>query len=67
MNIIFSSFGNDSLALIQWAIDNKLDNVVVAYSNTKWGRDDWQERVDTAREWLKGHGITTAIINIRPP
>ena len=23
MNIIFSSFGNDSLALIQWAIDNK--------------------------------------------
>ncbi len=63
MNIIFSSFGNDSLALIQWAIDNKLDNVVVAYSNTKWGRDDWQERVDTAREWLKGHNITTAIIS----
>ena len=51
MNIIFSSFGNDSLALIQWAIDNNLDNVVVAYSNTKWGRDDWQDRVDKAREW----------------
>jgi hypothetical protein len=55
-NIIFSSCGNDSTALIQWAFESKLKNIVVAYSDTKWASPDWQERVDRAAAWITENG-----------
>ena len=33
MNIISSSCGNDSVALIQWARENDIDDVAVTYWN----------------------------------
>lgn len=54
--VIFSSFGNDSVALIQWARNNKLKNVHVAYSNTQWASDNWQDRIDECVLWLKQCG-----------
>lgn len=50
MNIIFSSCGNDSVALIQWAIENRLPDLVVAYSDTQWASPDWHERISKVKE-----------------
>lgn len=57
MHVIFSSFGNDSLALIQWAIDSKLPNVHVVYSNTGWYHPDWPAKVEKAKVWLASVGF----------
>lgn len=43
--VIFSSFGNDSIALMQLARKNGLKNVDVAYSNTQWAAKWWPDRV----------------------
>lgn len=56
MNIIFSSCGNDSVALIQWAIENNLENLIVAYSETKWGSSEWAERVAMVSSFVKSNG-----------
>lgn len=56
MNIIFSSCGNDSVALIQWAINNGLSDLNVAYSDTKWSSDDWPDRVDAVKDWVESNG-----------
>lgn len=58
MNIFFSSFGNDSLALIQWGIEQGLKDMHVAYSNTGWARDDWPDRVAKAKDWVENYGAT---------
>lgn len=55
-NIIFSSCGNDSVALIQWAINNYLDNIVVAYSETQWGSPTWKYRVNSVKDWVMDNG-----------
>lgn len=56
MNIIFSSCGNDSLAVIQWAIESSLSDVVVAYSDTQWSSPDWGERVKRVKQYVSEHG-----------
>ncbi len=56
MNIIFSSCGNDSVALIQWAISSKLPSLVVAYSETHWGSSEWPKRVARVREFVEANG-----------
>ena len=53
MNIIFSSCGNDSVALIQWAFENNIKNVVVAYSDTQWAADWWPARVEKVKNWVE--------------
>lgn len=55
--IIFSSFGNDSIALIQWARENNLEDVHVAYSNTGWAAKWWGHRVEDCENWVKQMGM----------
>jgi len=52
MNIIFGSGGNDSVALYQWAVENKLKNLTVAYSNTGWAADFWAERLKQYEDYI---------------
>jgi len=56
MNIIFSSCGNDSVALIQWAIENDLRDIIVAYSDTKWNSSEWGERVSSVKLFVESNG-----------
>jgi 3'-phosphoadenosine 5'-phosphosulfate sulfotransferase (PAPS reductase)/FAD synthetase len=56
--VIFASYGNDSIALIQWAHERGLQNVHVAYSNTGWAADWWADRVVKAEEWVRSLGFT---------
>lgn len=58
MNIIFGSGGNDSVALVQWAIEKKLPNLNVAYSNTGWAADFWADRLDKFRALVEKNGGT---------
>jgi 3'-phosphoadenosine 5'-phosphosulfate sulfotransferase (PAPS reductase)/FAD synthetase len=56
VRVIFSSYGNDSLALIQWALEAALPDVTVAYSDTGWGASYWPERVEKAERWVRKVG-----------
>lgn len=45
MYILFSSFGNDSCALIQYAVEQSLPNVTILYSDTGWAHPAWRSRI----------------------
>lgn len=57
--VIFSSYGNDSCALIQWAHEAGLQHVAVVYTDTKWAGDGWSERVDRMEKWARDLGMIT--------
>lgn len=56
--VLFASYGNDSVALIQWAHENALEDVAVVYSDTGWAFDWWQERVAEKEAWVRSLGFT---------
>jgi 3'-phosphoadenosine 5'-phosphosulfate sulfotransferase (PAPS reductase)/FAD synthetase len=55
---IFASYGNDSVALIQWAHERGLNHVHVVYGNTGWAADWWAARVQQGEEWVRSLGFT---------
>lgn len=57
---IFASYGNDSIALIQWA-STRVDRgtAVVVHSDTGWSADWWRDRVKQGREWAESLGFAT--------
>lgn len=67
MRVIFSSYGNDSIALIQWTHEQQRLRdwcipVVVAYSDTGWEADYWPDRVVKGERWAQSLGFKTAVI-----
>jgi len=59
MNFIFSSCGNDSVALIQWMAENKpLDQNIVVYSDTGWAAPFWIDRVNRVKKWVNDIGLS---------
>ncbi len=56
--VIFCSYGNDSVALIQWAHEQELDGVAVVFTDTGWAADGWMERVEKAEAWVRSLGFT---------
>lgn len=56
--VIFSSYGNDSCALIQWAHEWQLEGVAVVYSDTGWATQGWAERVAEKEQWVRSLGFT---------
>lgn len=59
---IFASYGNDSIALIQFAHEQALTGVTVAYCNTGWAADHWPARVVAAEAWARSLGFETVQI-----
>jgi len=57
--IIFSSYGNDSVALIQWAYEQGIKDVVVVFSDTGWAASMWEDRVDRLEWWVHSLGFWT--------
>lgn len=55
--VIFASYGNDSVALIQWAHEQRLQGVTVAYTNTGWAAHKWAERVRIGSAWAQSLGF----------
>jgi 3'-phosphoadenosine 5'-phosphosulfate sulfotransferase (PAPS reductase)/FAD synthetase len=60
MNVIFASYGNDSVALIQWAHEHGLRDVTVVYSDTGWAAQKWPARVEAGESWARSLGFDTA-------
>ncbi|NTA27425.1 phosphoadenosine phosphosulfate reductase family protein [Allorhizobium ampelinum] len=56
--VIFVSYGNDSIALLQWAYDNNLFGVAVVFTDTGWMADGWLERVEKGEAWVRSMGFT---------
>ena len=57
--VIFSSYGNDSIALIRWAYNVSLKDVVVVFSDTGWAADYWADRVEFGEKWVNSLGFST--------
>lgn len=57
--IIFSSYGNDSCAVIQWAHEQHLEGVCVVYTDTGWAASGWQARVAKMEAWARSLGFRT--------
>lgn len=47
------SCGNDSIAMLQLMREHRLQRVIVAYSDTGWATDEWNERVDRVAAWVR--------------
>lgn len=57
MNVISSSYGNDSVALIQWAHESALPDVTVVYCDTGWAAPYWPQRVDRGETLARSYGF----------
>ena len=64
MNIISTSYGNDSKALMQWAVENNLPNVTVVYIDTGWSSSCWEKEIDTGERFAKKSGF--GVVRIKP-
>jgi 3'-phosphoadenosine 5'-phosphosulfate sulfotransferase (PAPS reductase)/FAD synthetase len=63
VRVIFASYGNDSVALIQWVHEQRwMKDVTVAYSDTGWAAQKWPERVARGEAWAQSLGFKTAQI-----
>ena len=58
--ILRASYGNDSIALIQWAREEGLTDVAVVYSDTGWSRAWWAQRVEQMEDWVRSLGFVPA-------
>ena len=57
-HVISSSYGNDSVAMIQWARENALENVSVVFVDTGWSAPGWLDRVARMESWVESIGFT---------
>jgi 3'-phosphoadenosine 5'-phosphosulfate sulfotransferase (PAPS reductase)/FAD synthetase len=63
VRVIFASYGNDSIALIQWAhvqqrnCNYGYDDVRVVYTDTGWAADWWPARVLKGEAWARSLGF----------
>jgi len=58
MNVISSSYGNDSVAMIQWAHEQQLPDVHVVFIDTGWAAPGWLDRVARMEAWVRSIGFT---------
>lgn len=60
------SYGNDSIALVQWLVDNGFQDVTCLYSDTGWAwpahgnQEAWSDRVERMESWVRSLGFRTA-------
>jgi 3'-phosphoadenosine 5'-phosphosulfate sulfotransferase (PAPS reductase)/FAD synthetase len=60
--LLRASYGNDSVALIQWAHERKLKDVSVLFSDTGWAAPWWEPRVAQMEFWADLLGFDTVRI-----
>lgn len=58
MHIIVSNFGNESIALIQWAAEQQLTDVTVLSIETGWSAPEWPSHVEHCQNWVSSLGMT---------
>lgn len=63
-SIIFGNFGNDTIALMQWAKKNNLSNLAVVSIDTGWSEINWEDRVAEAQTFSESCGYD--FVRIKP-
>jgi len=58
MQVVSSSYGNDSLAVVQWCAEQGFENVHVVFIDTGWSAEGWLDRVAEAEQWVRSLGFT---------
>lgn len=64
--VIGTSWGNDSVALVQWCVEQGLTDVTCLYNDTGWSwlaygnQEGWSDRVDRMEAWARSLGFKTA-------
>ena len=56
--VVSSSYGNDSVATIQWAKEGGFTDVHVVYIDTGWASEEWPARVERCEDWVRSIGFT---------
>jgi len=64
VNIISTSYGNDSKALMQWAVETNLPDVTVCYIDTGWASEDWHKEIKLGEAFAKKAGFK--VVRIKP-
>lgn len=62
MYVISASYGNDSMALIQFAHEQELKDVTVVYCDTGWASKEWTKRIKQGEALAKKYGFKTVRI-----
>jgi Phosphoadenosine phosphosulfate reductase family len=57
IHFIFGNYGDNTIALIRWAYENKLSNVSVIHVETGWSACDWQQRVARGQQFAQACGF----------
>jgi 3'-phosphoadenosine 5'-phosphosulfate sulfotransferase (PAPS reductase)/FAD synthetase len=57
--IISSSYGNDSIALIQLCHERQCEDVTIVFHDTGWARASWMDRVEAGERWAQSLGFKT--------
>jgi 3'-phosphoadenosine 5'-phosphosulfate sulfotransferase (PAPS reductase)/FAD synthetase len=64
MYILRSNYGNNALALIQWAREQQLENVTVVYVDTGWSAAGWLEHAARQEAWVNSLGF--GVVHLKP-
>lgn len=59
IGFVFTSYGNDSVALIQWVFENsaETDKIYTVFSDTGWAAKSWEIRLAAAEQWVVSLGF----------
>lgn len=60
--IVSTSWGNDSVALVQFLYESGFTNVTCVYCDTGWAASWWPARVEAMEKWARGLGYRTVTI-----
>lgn len=58
-HVVFCSYGNDSIALLEHLRREAVQRVTVAYSDTGWAAPEWEERVERGEAFAESCGFKT--------
>jgi hypothetical protein len=59
MHFIFGNYGDNTIAVIQWAYQKKLSDVCVVTINTGWSALGWESRSLAGKQWAQSFGFKT--------
>src|ERR1700722_2467845 len=66
MNILFGNYGNQTIAVMQWAYENNLKDVYIISVDTGFAAESWIDRVKAAENFGKKCGFTVVRLQSNP-
>ena len=63
MHIIVGNYGNHTLALMQWAHEERFSNIFVVNVDTGWAEKCWSERVSAGKYLADSYGFQTVTLS----